>query len=54
MKFAVILDGMILLRTVLAVIIKQRDKGWIFYAVLPWAIIPLIEAIARILVATAH
>ena len=34
MKFAVIIDVLILIRIITAHIRKEKDKGWIFYTVL--------------------
>ena len=34
MQFAIMLDGLVVLRTFLAWLLKEKNKGWIFYAAL--------------------
>lgn len=34
MKVAFLFDGLIVLRIIVAKLLKQKDKGWIFYAIL--------------------
>ena len=41
LRFALAVDVLILLRLVIAHSRRERGKGWIFYAVLPYLIIPL-------------
>ncbi|GAF79813.1 unnamed protein product, partial [marine sediment metagenome] len=43
MLIATAVDAMVLIRLVIARIRRERGRGWIFYAILPFLIIPVIE-----------
>jgi hypothetical protein len=50
MRTAFAVDGLIFLRIMVALAIKQRDKGWIFYIVFMFLSTPLIMLLTRIAV----
>ncbi|HDZ19869.1 hypothetical protein LCGC14_0562970 [marine sediment metagenome] len=42
MKIATAVDVLILIRILIARLIHERNKGWVFYAALPFIVIPVI------------
>ncbi len=48
MQIAGVVDAMVLVRLLLARIRRERGRGWIFYAILPFLIIPMIELAVRL------
>ncbi len=42
MYIAIAVDLLVILRLVIARILRERNRGWIFYAMLPYLIIPII------------
>lgn len=45
--FALIFDGLIVLRLIVARLLKQKDRGWIFYAILLYSSPLWIELLNR-------
>ncbi len=43
MGVALGVDVLVMVRTLVAMRIKEQGKGWLFYAALPVAIVPVIE-----------
>ena len=46
MNIAVAVDLLVVLRLVVARSRRERGRGWLFYAALPYAMIPIIEILA--------
>ena len=42
----IVFHGLILIRILVALILKQRDKGWLFYTILMFVSTPLMQFIA--------
>ncbi len=43
MQTAIAVDAMVLIRLLIARIRREHGRGWVFYAILPFLIIPVIE-----------
>ena len=43
MQIAMAVDAMVLIRILIARIRRERGMGWVFYTILPFLIIPVIE-----------
>ena len=43
MKIAILADLLILARIILGLCHNEKGIGWVFYAVLPWLMVPIIE-----------
>ena len=48
MYIAGTVDAMVILRLVIARMFRQRGKGWIFYTILPFVIVPAVLVIEHI------